>query len=170
MLFRSDPKQPRDAAEMDSPSNKSKSPSISGPLKGDVTVEELGDVLILRGNEADVEAVMRLIDQIGTMQAGSVPDVNVRPLKHVDGESMADLLTTVYERLNRSRGRTSTDQSQQIVVIAVGKPNAVMVLASERDMPTVDKLIEQLDQPVDPSNEFEVFRLRYAVASQVLTV
>ncbi len=164
-----DPKQPSDAAEMEAPSNKPNSPSISGPLKGDVTVEELGDVLILRGNEADVEAVMKLIDQIGTMLSGSVPDVNVRPLQHVDGESMADLLTTVYERLNRSRGRSATDQTQQIVVIAIGKPNAVMVLASERDMPTVDMLIEKLDQPVDPTNEFEVFRLRYAVASQVLT-
>ena len=164
-----DPKQPSEAAEMEAPSNKPNSPSISGPLKGDVTVEELNDVLILRGNEADVEAVMRLIEQIESMLAGSVPDVNVRPLTYVDGESMADLLTTVYERLNRSRGRSATDQTQQIVVIAIGKPNAVMVLASERDMPTVDMLIKKLDQPIDPTNEFEVFRLRYAVASQVLT-
>ncbi len=164
-----DPKQPSDAAEMEAPSDKSNEPSISGPLKGDVIVEEMGDVLILRGNEADVEAVKRLIAQIETMLSGSVPDVNVRPLTHVDGESMADLLTTVYERLNRSRGRSATDQTQQIVVIAIGKPNAVMVLASERDMPTVDMLIKKLDQPVDPTNEFEVFRLRYAVASQVLT-
>ncbi|MFM9965981.1 MAG: secretin N-terminal domain-containing protein [Planctomycetaceae bacterium] len=164
-----DPKQPRDDAEMETPANKAKQPAISGPLRGDVSVEELGDVLILRGNEQDVEAVMRLIDEIGKMLAGSVPDVNVRPLKHVDSDSLAELLTTVYERLNRSRGRSSTDQTQQIVVIAIGKPNAVMVLASERDMPTVDMLIEKLDQPVDPTNEFEVFRLRYAVASQVLT-
>lgn len=164
-----DPKQPSDAGEIKAPADKSNTPSISGPLKGDVTVEELGDVLIIRGNEQDVKMVEQLIAEIGKMLAGSVPDVNVRPLKHVDGESMADLLTTVYERLNRSRGRSSTDQTQQIVVIAIGKPNAVMVLASERDMPTVDKLIEQLDQPVDPANEFEVFRLRYAIASQVLT-
>lgn len=163
-----DPKQPSDAVDMEAPADKSNEPSITGPLKGDVTVEELGDVLIIRGNEQDVKMVEKLIAEIGKMLAGSIPDVNVRPLKHVDGESMADLLTTVYERLNRSRGRSSTDQTQQIVVIAIGKPNAVMVLASERDMPTVDKLIEQLDQPVDPANEFEVFRLRYAVASQVL--
>lgn len=155
-------------AEMQSPDNSEKSP-FSGPLQGDVTVEELGDLLILRGNEKDLEAVMRLINEIERMLAGSVPDVNVRPLKHVDSESMADLLTTVYERLNRSRGRSATDLTQQIVVIAIGKPNAVMVLASERDLPTVDMLIEKLDQPVDPTNEFEVFRLRYAVASQIVT-
>lgn len=162
-------KQPNEDAEMEAPADKSKTPSISGPLKGDVSVEELGDVLILRGNEADVEAVMKLIDQIGTMLAGSVPDVNVRPLKHVDSESLADLLTTVYERLNRSRGRSTNDQTQQIVVIAIGKPNSVMVLAAEKDMPTVDKLIDDLDQPIDATKEFEVFRLRYAVASQILT-
>ncbi len=164
-----DPKQPSEAGEMEAPSDKPTGSSISGPLKGDVTVEELGDVLIIRGNEQDVLMVEKLIEQIGKMLSGSIPDVNVRPLKHVDGESMADLLTTVYERLNRSRGRSSTDQTQQIVVIAIGKPNAVMVLASERDMPTVDMLIEKLDQPVDPTKEFEVFRLRYAVASQILT-
>lgn len=162
-------KQPGDAAEREAPAESSEQPSINGPLKGDVTVEELGDVLIIKGNEQDVLMVQKLIDEIEKMLAGSVPDVNVRPLKHVDSESLADLLSTVYERLNRSRGRSANDQSQQIVVIAIGKPNAVMVLAAEKDMPTVDKLIDQLDQPVDPANEFEVFRLRYAVASQILT-
>ncbi len=163
-----DPKQPSEAAEMEAP-DKSNTSSISGPLKGDVSVEELGDVLIIRGNAQDVEMVEKLIAEIGKMLAGSVPDVNVRSLKYVDSESLADLLTTVYERLNRSRGRSSSDQTQQIVVIAIGKPNSVMVLASERDMPTVNKLIDDLDQPIDATKEFEVFRLRYAVASQMLT-
>lgn len=161
--------KPEADAEMPSSDDKSKSPAFGGPLKADVSIEELGDVLIIRGNEEDVKIVERLIAEIEKMLAGSVPDVNVRPLKHVDSESLAELLSTVYERLNRSRGRSAQDQSQQIVVIAMGKPNAVMVLASERDMPTVDRLIDQLDQPVDPTNEFEVFRLRYAVASQILT-
>ena len=164
-----DPNQPSEATEMEAPADKSKTPSISGPLKGDVSVEELGDVLIIRGNEQDVQMVQDLINQISQMLAGSVPDVNVRPLKHVDSESLAELLTTVYERLNRSRGRAANDQTQQIVVIAIGKPNSVMVLAAEKDMPVVDKLIDDLDQPIDASKEFEVFRLRYAVASQILT-
>lgn len=163
------PKQPSEDAEREAPADKSNQPSISGPLKGDVSVEELGDVLIIRGNAQDVEMVEKLIAEIGKMLAGSVPDVNVRPLKHVDSESLAELLTTVYERLNRSRGRSASDQTQQIVVIAIGKPNSVMVLASERDMPVVDKLIDDLDQPIDATKEFEVFRLRYAVASQILT-
>jgi type II secretion system protein D len=164
-----DPQQPSDEGAKDSPADKSEMPDVGGPLKGDVTIEELNGMLILRGNEQDVAIVQRLIDQIGRMLAGTVPDINVRPLKHVDSESLADLLTTVYERLNRARGRTAQDQSQQIVVIAIGKPNAVIVLAAPNDMPLVNDLIDELDQPVDPSNEFEVFRLRYAVASQVLT-
>ena len=164
-----DPNQPKEGGEMEAPADQSKAPSISGPLKGDVSVEELGDVLVIRGNEQDVQMVEKLIEEIGRMLSGSVPDVNVRPLKHVDSESLAELLTTVYERLNRSRGRSANDQTQQIVVIAIGKPNSVMVLAAERDMPIVDKLIDDLDQPIDATKEFEVFRLRYAVASQILT-
>lgn len=163
-----DPNQPKEGGEMEAPADQSKAPSISGPLKGDVSVEELGDVLVIRGNEQDVQMVEKLIEEIGRMLSGSVPDVNVRPLKHVDSESLAELLTTVYERLNRSRGRSANDQTQQIVVIAIGKPNSVMVLAAERDMPIVDKLIDDLDQPIDATKEFEVFRLRYAVASQIL--
>ena len=155
--------------EMEATGDKSKTPELGGPLKGEVKVEELGDVIIITGNEQDVELVQKLIAQIEKMLSGSVPDVNVRPLKYVDSESLAELLSTVYERLNRSRGRSAQDQSQQIIVIAMGKPNAVMVLAAEKDMPTVDKLIDDLDQPIDATKEFEVFRLRYAVASQMLT-
>ncbi len=155
--------------EMDAADDKSKTPGFGGPLKADVSIEELGDVLIIRGNEQDVQVVEKLIAEIEKMLAGSVPDVHVVPLEHVDSESLAELLSTVYERLNRSRGRSAQDQTQQIIVIAMGKPNAVMVLAAEKDMPTVDKLIADLDKPVDATKEFEVFRLRYAVASQMLT-
>ena len=145
-------------------------PAVVGGLKGDVNVEALDDlgVLILRGNEADVEAVMSIIQQIEKLSAGSSPDIHVRTLKHVDSESLSELLTSVYEKLNRSRGR-EREVTQQISVIAIGKPNAVMILAPQNDIDTVDALIEKLDQPIDPTNEFEVFKLRYAVASQVLT-
>ncbi len=165
-------KQPasEDDAEMPKPSDKQSPPPMVGGLKGDVNVEALDDlgVLILRGNEADVEAVMNIIQQIEKLSAGSSPDIHVRMLKHVDSESLAELLTSVYERLNRSRGR-ERDVTQQVSVIAIGKPNSVMVLASQNDIEAVDELIDKLDQPVDPTNEFEVFRLRHAVASQMLT-
>ncbi len=163
-----------DGAEMSKPSDDADDaknpPAVVGGLKGDVNVEALDDlgVLILRGNEADVQAVMSIIKQIEKLSAGSSPDIHVRLLKHVDSESLAELLTSVYEKLNRSRGR-ERDVTQQISVIAIGKPNSVMVLASQNDIDTVDELIDKLDQPIDPTNEFEVFKLRYAVASQVLT-
>ena len=166
----SKPAMSDDDAEMPKPKDKEDSPAMVGGLRGDVSVEALDDlgVLIIRGNEADVEAVMNIIKQIEKLSAGSSPDIHVRALQHVDSESLAELLTSVYERLNRSRGR-EREVTQQISVIAIGKPNAVMVLASQNDIETVDALIDKLDQPIDPTNEFEVFRLRHAVASQVLT-
>ncbi len=146
-------------------------PKSIGGLKGDVNVEALDDlgVLILRGNEADVEAVMSIIRQIEKLAADTTPDLHVRVLEHVDSESLAELLTSVYERLNRTRGRPASDQSQQVTVIAIGKPNAVLIVASENDIDSVNALIDKLDQPIDPVGEFEVFYLKYAIAGQVVT-
>ncbi|HLQ45396.1 MAG TPA: secretin N-terminal domain-containing protein, partial [Planctomycetaceae bacterium] len=167
---RPDPLREREGG-MTKPGGKPDVPVIIGGLKGDVNVEALDDlgVLILRGNEQDVEAVMNIIRQIEKLSAGTTPDIHLRLLEHVDSESLAELLTSVYERLNRSRGRSAQDMTQQVTIIAVGKPNAVLILASQNDIEAVNELIDKLDQPVDPSSEFEVFRLRYAIASQVLT-
>ncbi len=159
-----------DAETETKPAGKADVPAIIGGLKGDVNVEAMDDlgVLILRGNEQDVEAVMSIIRQIEKLSAGATPDIHLRMLDHVDSESLAELLTSVYERLNRTRGRSAQDTSQ-VTVIAVGKPNSVLILASQNDIEAVNTLIDKLDQPVDPNNEFEVFRLRYAIASQVIT-
>ena len=157
--------------ETTKPGGKPDVPAIIGGLKGDVNVEALDDlgVLILRGNEQDVEAVMNIIRQIEKLSVGTTPDIHLRLLEHVDSESLAELLTSVYERLNRSRGRSAQDMTQQVTIMAVGKPNAVLILASQNGIDAVNELIDKLDQPIDPSSEFEVFRLRYAIASQVLT-
>ena len=126
-------------------------------------------LFIIRGNEADVEAVMNIIQQIEKLSAGTSPEIHVRMLEHVDSESLSELITSVYERLTRSRARPGEQVTQKVTVIAVGKPNAVIILASKTDIADVEKLIDKLDQPVDPATEFEVFRLRYAIASQVVT-
>ncbi len=146
-------------------------PPFIGGLKGDVNVEALEDMglFIIRGNEADVEAVMNVIRQIEKLSAGTTPEIHVRMLEHVDSESLSELITSVYERLTRSRGRPGEQVTQKVTVIAVGKPNAVIILASKTDIAAVEDLIDKLDQPVDPATEFEVFRLRYAIASQVVT-
>src|SRR5262249_30853408 len=67
------------------------------------------------------------------------------------------------------QARNSTvQQSQSISVFPVSRPNALLIVASKADLPSVYDLIDELDQPSDPSGEFKVFRLKHAVPSQVV--
>jgi hypothetical protein len=123
--------------------------------------------LILRGNPKDVDQVMKVIREIEKLSQGSVPDIRVHALKHVNSDSFAALLNSVYERLTTMRTR-DTDPRQPVYFFSVAKPNAVLILAPPADMPTILQLVNQLDQPVDPQTEFEVFSLQNAVATQVV--
>lgn len=140
---------------------------ISG-IRSDVNVEAMEDigVLILKGNQADVEAVLAIIRQIEELSAASAPDVHVQPLKHIDSEALADLLTTVYDKLKDAQGKKA-DQATPISVIAVVRPNAVLVLAAPRDLDSVIKLIKELDKPLAPQTAFATFTLKHAIAAQM---
>jgi general secretion pathway protein D len=157
---------------------------ILGALRGDVRIETLPDlgVMILHGNEKDVERVKAIIQEIEKLSAGSTPDVHLFLLKNTNSEALAELLSQVYERLNGRRrpgggaapapaagpGGAAGSANQSVTIIPVVKPNAILIVASAADIESVLKLAEELDQPVDPTAEFKMFRLRSAVASQVL--
>lgn len=147
--------------------------SLLGNLKGEVVVESLGDldVLIIRGGEKDVEAVTNVIKAIERVAQGTSPGIHLALLNHVDSESLAALLTEVYEQLKTLKEQTtsSAQKGKSVSVVAVSKPNAVLVLAPPALLDGVLQLIEELDQPVDPATEVEIFRLKHAVAAQVVT-
>ncbi|GIS62082.1 MAG: hypothetical protein CM1200mP2_43070 [Planctomycetaceae bacterium] len=75
-------------------------------------------------------------------------------------------MTSVYETLNNARTQAG-QRSQTVTVVPVVKPNAVLILAPDSDLRAIIDLAMELDQPVDPSTEFEIFRLKHAPASQV---
>ncbi|MSR59543.1 MAG: hypothetical protein EXS05_18190 [Planctomycetaceae bacterium] len=147
---------------------------LTGTLKGEVTVEAIPDlgIMVVIGNEKDVETVMAVIRQIERLSVGITPEVELVLLNHVSSDALASLLTSVYERLNPSRRSTQTGQQQQsqqnVVVIPVSRPNAILIVASKIDIDSVKDLAERLDQPSDPRTEYKVFRLKYAVPSQVV--
>ncbi|MFO1096244.1 MAG: secretin N-terminal domain-containing protein [Planctomycetaceae bacterium] len=145
-----------------------------GNLRGDVSVDALSDLdlLILRGNEADVAAVMQVIEKIEQMAIGASPGIDILFLQNVDSEALAALLNDVYTRLSTLSTGTaaSARQTRQVNVVAVGSPNAVLILAPQNTINSVIDLATKLDQPQPPGSEVEVFFLRNAVASQVVTL
>jgi type II secretion system protein D len=143
--------------------------SLFGSLKADVLVEsvpELG-ILVIRGNQSDVEAVEKVIEEIERLSVQTAPRVKLAILRHISSEALASLLTSVYERLAGARN-SAVQQSQAISVFPVARPNAVLIVASNADIDAVFTLIDELDQQSNPSTEFMVFQLKSAVPSQVV--
>lgn len=146
-------------------------PSIGdaiGGLKGEVTIQSVDDlgVLIIRGNEKDVEQVMKVIRELEKLSEATAPKVHLLYLKNVDAESLAELLTTVYEKLTKFPNM-ATQPRQSAAILPVTKPNSLLIIAPEADLQSILELAEELDRPVDPLTEFQVFHLKTAIALQV---
>jgi len=143
-------------------------PDLIGGIRGEVSIEAMEDlgVLIIKGNQADVDSVMAIINQIESLSAAAAPDIHLRMLENIDGQALAELLTTVYDQLNEARGQTQQQQGQ-LAVFAVGRPNAVLIMAPTQDLQNILKLVDELDKPVPPQTSFAVFRIKYGIASLI---
>lgn len=138
-------------------------------LRGDVNIQamqELG-VLMIEGNEEDVERLGPIIERLEQMSVGSLPDIHLLELQHVNSEAFAELLTSVYDRLAELRKR-GEEERQSVAFYAVVQPNSVLILAPQLELPAILELAERLDTKLDPGSEFRVFELRNAIASQVV--
>ncbi|NLX94665.1 MAG: hypothetical protein GXY83_00675 [Rhodopirellula sp.] len=124
-------------------------------LLGPVQIEILEglDVLVIRGHKRDVERVRKVIEQIEQLSAETKPVIRILPLSHVDSAALATLLQQVYAEVFTARlGALS--------ITALGKPNAILLIGREETVLTAVDLAKRLDQPVAPSTQFRVFRLK----------
>lgn len=139
-------------------------------LRGEVNVQAMQDlgILILKGNEADVAKVEEIIQRLEKMSVGSLPSIHVLTLQHVDSEAMATLLTSVYTELTTLRQR-SGETRKTAAFIPVVQPNAILILSSEIERESILLLADELDKPLATESEFQVFPLKSAIASQVVT-
>lgn len=144
---------------------------VAAGLKGEVTVESVGDLLVIRGNQKDVESVMSVIREIERLSAGATPKVELVLLKNVPSDSIAALLTTVYDKLAIAKGKNPTNnqnQNQSVSVLPIIRPNALVIIAPTADIESIKSLAKEFDQPGQPESEFTVFRLKNAVASRIV--
>lgn len=137
-------------------------PPSEGGLIGPVQVEFLEglDVLVVRGNRRDVERVMQIIREIEEMSFETEPEIRVVMLKHVDCEALLDIIDQVYQNVYAARRGSVT-------MIALVKPNALLLAGRQEAIRTVLELVRKLDRPVSPESEFKVFPLKHASATAV---
>ena len=126
-----------------------------------VEVESLPDldVIILRGSDQDLDQLAEIVKQLERLSKETQAEVRVRPLRHAQSEAVAEIIDRVTEDL--VSGRQGKVSVQPLV-----KPNSLLLIGWGDAIRAVEKLIEQLDQPVAPNAQSEVFRLRNASASE----
>ncbi|NOX53060.1 MAG: hypothetical protein GXP27_01200 [Planctomycetes bacterium] len=118
------------------------------------------DVIILRGREADVEELTRIIEEIERLSVEKQPTIDIVYLKHIKGEALMQVLQQVQQAwLGGRQGRVS--------VLPLVKPNALLLIGWGEAMEAIKTLIQKLDQPVQASTQFRVFRLKHAPVSTV---
>lgn len=130
-------------------------------LIGPVQIEFIEglDVYIVRGKKRDVERVVQIIADIEAVSKETQPEVEIRPLDDVASVPMADLLNQIYDQV------LSTRQGR-VTILALVKPNALLLIGRKESVQVVKELIAKLDQPTSPSALWKVFRLKHASVTE----
>ncbi len=119
-------------------------------------VEGLG-VFIVKGQKADVEKVIKLIEQIDAMTGDTQPTILIHPLQNVNSVVLSELIEELYDDVFGTR-------LSPVNITPLDKPNALLLIGREESMASILDLIEKLDQPVPPATQLKVFQLKYMSA------
>ncbi len=131
-------------------------------LFGDVQIEfvEEIDLVIIRGSKRDVQRVLDVIEKIKEQADATQPLVEVFPLQHANAEAVATLVTELYAEIFEPR-------QGSVSITALGQPNALLLIGRDEVMKSVKDLVSKLDQPLAPSEQLQVIRLKFASSEDV---
>lgn len=147
-----------DADEFDDEYDATELPNESG-LIGPVEIEFVPglDVIVLRGHRRDVERVQRIIADIERLSVETQPALEIHELEHVGSQIMADLVSAIYDEILSPR-------QGQVTIRPLVQPNALLLIGRSEAVDLVRELIDRLDTPTAPRQQFEVFPLEHISA------
>jgi len=118
------------------------------------------DVIILRGTDQDLDQLADIISQLERISKETQPVVRVYPLEFSQSSAVTDIVQEVSGDLVAGR-------QGKVSVTPLVKPNSILIIGWGDAVQATEELIRQLDKPVAPESQSEVFRLKYATASVV---
>ena len=128
--------------------------SSGSGLIGDVDISfvpEMG-LVIIKGSKRDVQRVQEVIEQIKKQSTETQPEIEIIPLKHVNGQA----LEVILKELNRT---VFTPRQGQIEITALGQPNVLLLIGRKEAMSGLKEVIDKLDTPLDPNSQLRIFKL-----------
>ncbi len=147
----------------------------------------LGLYVITGNNPADVQAIVRLIEEIGKIAPSTEFQIEMLHLDRGDATSIANTLSQLYQRVNiNPSGNTQntnvkrTTQTQQgnvteeplssVVLIPVPRLNALLVAAPKSRIKDVERDVKGLDVENTAADQATPFHLKKASAARVGTL
>ena len=139
-------------------------PEEDGGLIGPVQIEFLEglDVIVVRGHARDVARITKIINDIEQLSVETRPVINIVELEHANSEAVATIINELYEEMLNTR-------YGQVSIVALNKPNAILLIGREQSVLGIEELIQKLDTPVGPSKSLRVFQLKYLSAADAQT-
>ncbi len=128
--------------------------SSGSGLIGDVDISfvpEMG-LVIIKGSKRDVQRVQEVINQIKAQSVETQPEIEIVPLRHVNGQALEVILRDLNTRV-------FTPRQGQIEITALGQPNVLLLIGRKEAMSGIKEVIEKLDTPLDPNSQLRVFKL-----------
>ena len=155
---------PQNTGPGTAPANETPAAALGDPLRQfeGVEVESLPDldVIILRGTDQDLDQLADIIRQLERISQEAQPEIRVYQLQHAQSQAIAELLDQIVDDLVDARqGEVST--------LPLVKPNAILLIGWGEAVNAAEELLKQLDTPVAPESQSEVFLLKHASANQV---
>lgn len=118
------------------------------------------DLIILRGRDQDLDQLEDIIKQIEKISRETQPAVQVYTLRHTGSKVLAEIIEeTQNELIGGRQGR--------VTITPLVKPNALLLIGWGDAVKATLEFIQQLDVAVDAKTQFQIFRIKHAVAETV---
>lgn len=124
------------------------------PGSGEVLVNDDADMVIIIDTGPNIKHIMDLVALVDIPIKQAEGDIKILPLRHASPRELAVLLREILNapafrdpRIYKRSGRPNYSTS----FIPVPRRNALIVICRQKDWPMIEKLIRQLDVPVEPT-------------------
>ncbi len=152
-----------------------------------VPLDELGSFIVTGNNQADVDAVIRIIELLRQLGAGAQLRFELVPLSQADPTNLAQSLTQMFQGVaftpNSTISRPQTGasplfigaQQQQapqgsVAMYPVPRLSSIFVIAPEARMEDIKEQIRKFDRPISNNAKATQIFLTRASATQVATI
>jgi len=145
-----------------------------------ISADERTNKLVVTASQENLDSIARMIEELDTSDVAQA-EIKVFLLNYAVAEDVADELADLlegvesrglrpWERMRaRERGMITGIKGIQgeVNVVSDDRLNAVIVSSDPQNFPLIEKIIEQLDQQVEPQEVIKIFMLQYADAETV---